>query len=102
MFNLNTCAAIAGTEVLEFKDEKEMLKAWQRYVIEVDPDIITGYNIVNFDIPYIIERAEALKLPRFAQFSKLRGKESKIKSATFSSKALGTRENKDVNIEGRV
>ena len=38
-----------------------MLRAWRDFVREVDPDIITGYNIVNFDLPYIIERAEFLK-----------------------------------------
>lgn len=29
---------------------------------EVDPDIITGYNIINFDIPYLLNRAKALKV----------------------------------------
>ena len=38
-----------------------MLRAWRDFVREVDPDIITGYNIVNFDLPYIIERAQFLK-----------------------------------------
>ena len=43
-----------------------MLRAWRDFLIEVDPDIITGYNIVNFDLPYIIERAEFLKESQFA------------------------------------
>ena len=34
-----------------------MLTKWRDFVIAVDPDIITGYNIVNFDFTYIIERA---------------------------------------------
>lgn len=68
----------------------------------MDPDIITGYNIVNFDLPYLIERAEALKIDWYAVISKVRGKVSSIKSATFSSKALGTRDNKEINIEGRI
>lgn len=29
---------------------------------EVDPDIITGYNIVNFDLPYLLNRANTLKV----------------------------------------
>lgn len=68
----------------------------------MDPDILTGYNIVNFDIPYIIDWAEALNIDRYATLSKLKNVISKVKSATFSSKALGTRDNKDINIEGRV
>ena len=69
---------------------------------EVDPDIITGYNIVNFDFPYIINRSLTLQMPKFAMFGRVHGTYSKIKNNTFSSKALGTRETKDINIEGRV
>jgi DNA polymerase delta subunit 1 len=37
-----------------------MLKAWLDFIQEVDPDIITGYNTQNFDIPYLIDRANIL------------------------------------------
>jgi len=43
-----------------------MLRGWRDFVRDVDPDIITGYNIVNFDLPYIIERAEFLKDSQYA------------------------------------
>ena len=39
-----------------------MLQDWSEFVQEVDPDIITGYNIVNFDLPYLLNRAKALKV----------------------------------------
>jgi DNA polymerase delta subunit 1 len=71
-------------------------------LLEVDPDIITGYNIVNFDFPYIINRAQALHMNNYAKFGRVQGTVSRIKNNTFSSKALGTRETKDINIEGRV
>ena len=38
------------------------IQAWSDFVQEVDPDIITGYNIINFDIPYLLNRAKALKV----------------------------------------
>ena len=91
-----------GSQVHSFKNETSMLRAWRDFIREVDADIITGYNIVNFDLPYIINRAEFLKEPNFAQFSRVRGNLSKIKNATFSSKAFGTRDSKDINIEGRI
>ena len=28
----------------------------------MDPDIITGYNIQNFDFPYLLDRAAHLKV----------------------------------------
>lgn len=79
-----------------------MLEAWRDFLVEVDPDIITGYNIVNFDFPYIINRANALHMNKYATFGRLNDSVSRIKSNTFSSKALGTRETKDITIEGRV
>jgi DNA polymerase elongation subunit (family B) len=30
--------------------------------IVVDPDILIGYNIANFDLPYLIDRAKALQV----------------------------------------
>ena len=35
---------------------------WSNFVQEVDPDVITGYNIVNFDLPYLLNRAKKLKV----------------------------------------
>lgn len=42
-----------------------MLEEWAKFVRNVDPDIITGYNINNFDLPYLIDRAKHLKLRDF-------------------------------------
>ena len=71
-------------------------------MLEVDADIITGFNIVNFDFPYIINRAQALHMTKFAQFGRISDSFSRIKQNTFSSKALGTRQTNDINIEGRI
>ena len=79
-----------------------MLKAWVAFVNEVDPDMITGYNINNFDIPYISDRGNALKISKFATLSRLLNKESVVKSVNLSSKQMGSHENKEVNLEGRV
>ncbi len=39
-------------------DEKDILNNFQRFVLEKDPDIITGYNINGYDLPLLDERAE--------------------------------------------
>jgi len=102
VFTLKKCAPIVGSKVHSFESEEELLLRWRDFMSEVDPDIITGYNIINFDFPYIIERAEALKIAGYSKFSKLRNHISKMKSTTLTSKALGTRDSKDINMEGRV
>lgn len=42
-----------------------MLLKWSEFVRELDPDIITGYNINNFDFPYLINRAKHLSVKDF-------------------------------------
>lgn len=39
-------------------------QAWSAFVRIIDPDVITGYNIQNFDLPYLISRAQILKVWR--------------------------------------
>lgn len=102
MFTLKSCAPIVGSQVNCFDKEEKLLTAWRDFVLQVDPDVLTGYNIVNFDIPYIIERAEFLKISGYPKFTKLKDGISRIKSTTLSSKALGTRDSKDINMEGRI
>lgn len=74
VFTLNTCAHIVGSQVLEFKDERQLLLEWRKFVETVDPDMIIGYNISNFDLPYLLDRAKALKIPDFAFLGRLRSK----------------------------
>jgi len=47
-------------EVKVYKTEIEMLNAFIQYMIDVDPDIITGWNFIDFDLPYIIRRMVAV------------------------------------------
>jgi hypothetical protein len=67
-------------------------------IAQVDPDIITGYNIVNFDIPYLIDRSRKLKLDKFEFLSRSLIRKCKYKEATFSSNQTGTRESKEISI----
>lgn len=36
-----------------YNDDKEMIEDWCKWVVEIDPTIITGHNIFSFDIPYL-------------------------------------------------
>ncbi|KAH6561006.1 hypothetical protein BASA62_010170 [Batrachochytrium salamandrivorans] len=102
VFTLNSCANIVGTHVMSFQTEGEMLQEWSEFVQEVDPDIIIGYNINGFDFPFLIERAETLKLDRFPFLGRLISSTTKAKDSRFSSKAYGTRDTKTINMEGRL
>lgn len=50
-----------------------MLEAWKDFIEQVDPDLVIGYNISNFDLPYLMDRAKALKSSKFAYLGRLKG-----------------------------
>uniref|UniRef100_A0A183AG94 DNA polymerase n=1 Tax=Echinostoma caproni TaxID=27848 RepID=A0A183AG94_9TREM len=102
VFTLGTCASIVGSQVICHKTESELLEHWAAFVRQVDPDIITGYNIQNFDLPYLINRARHLKVDSFAFLGRIRGARSTVRDVMMQSKQMGRRENKFTNIDGRV
>jgi len=53
----------ADNQTIEvFTDEKAMLAALAAHVRETDPDVLSGWNFAEFDIPYILGRMETLGL----------------------------------------
>uniref|UniRef100_A0A8C2CMW4 DNA polymerase delta catalytic subunit n=1 Tax=Cyprinus carpio TaxID=7962 RepID=A0A8C2CMW4_CYPCA len=102
VFTLQSCASIVGSQILCFTQEKQLLQSWAEFVRTVDPDIITGYNIQNFDLPYLLNRAATLKVNLFPYLGRVWGSKSVLKDSSFQSKQMGRRENKTVNMEGRV
>ncbi|XP_074334109.1 DNA polymerase delta catalytic subunit isoform X1 [Apium graveolens] len=102
VMTLKSCSPIVGVDVMSFETEKEVLLAWRDLIREVDPDIIIGYNICKFDLPYLIQRAEALGIAEFPILGRVRNSRVRVKDATFSSRQYGTRESKEVTVEGRV
>jgi DNA polymerase I len=51
-----------NNDVITFKNETEMLTEFVKIIDSYDPDIITGYNINNFDFPFILERLRQCKV----------------------------------------
>lgn len=102
IFTLDTCGEIPEADVYSYQDERAMLTDWNKFVNEIDPDIMTGYNILNFDYPYLFKRAEKLGLRKFPLFGRITDNETRIKDSTFQSKAQGIRDTKEITMEGRV
>ncbi|CEH16756.1 probable dna polymerase delta catalytic subunit [Ceraceosorus bombacis] len=102
VFTLNTCSPIVGTHVKDFQSEKDMLEAWADFVQVVDPDVVIGYNIANFDFPYLLDRAKALKATKFPYLGRERLTRTEAKDTHFSSKAYGTRDSKNTELQGRL
>ncbi|KAI0741539.1 DNA polymerase family B-domain-containing protein [Daedaleopsis nitida] len=102
VFTLNTCAHIVGSQVISCMDESDLLVQWRDFVEEVDPDIVIGYNISNFDLPYLLDRAKALKVQKFPYLGRIKNRQTQTKDTHFSSKAFGQRDSKETALDGRL
>ena len=112
---LDTCSDIPGSKVISCKTEKELIKLWVDIINKVDPDVITGYNILGFDFNYLYHRAMELNCVEYlCNLGKLIEpiKECEFDDdgyckthwvkKTLSSSALGDNFLKYINTEGRV
>ncbi|WP_330632678.1 DNA-directed DNA polymerase [Halocatena halophila] len=48
------------TTVRRFDTEAAMLTAFIEYIDDTDPDVTTGWNFTDFDMPYLLDRLEVL------------------------------------------
>jgi len=49
-------------DILTFKDEPSLLNAFVQEIKTFDPDIITGWNVLNFDLKYLNEKFRKHKI----------------------------------------
>nr|AAK00812.1 DNA polymerase [Herpesviridae sp.] len=71
LLSLGTCDPIDNTDVYEFPSELDMFYAFFTMIRDHDIDFVTGYNIANFDFPYIIDRATQVYSMPLRQFTKV-------------------------------
>ncbi|KAG8530249.1 DNA-directed DNA polymerase delta [Bacidia gigantensis] len=102
VFCLDTCSLIVNTQIFEHRTEEDMLTKWREFLEKSDPDLIIGYNIANFDFPYLLDRAKHLKLSKFPYFTRLKSVQTHAKDTNFSSKQMGNRDTKATNTNGRL
>ena len=103
ILTLGGCEPIEGCIVESFENEEDILIRWSEFIRELDPDIITGYNIFGFDYTYMIERAEELGcLDEFCKMSREKGKVCPLVEKSLSSSALGDNTLRYIDMDGRV
>ena len=101
---LGTCDDIEDTVVVQCKTEKEVLMEWSKFIVQLDPDIITGYNIFGFDYSYIFERARQLGIEEdFSKMSRLsKDAQSPLIQKKLASQALGDNTLNYIDMSGRI
>jgi len=79
-----------------------LLQSWSDFVQKVDPDLIIGYNITGFDLPYLLARAKALQLLRFPFLGRLKEVETaRARTITYTIREH-TRSWEDIPLSGRL
>lgn len=58
----NGCFRQGTHTICTYADEISMLRAFAAYIVARDPDVLSGWNFVDFDMPYITGRMEKLGL----------------------------------------
>jgi DNA polymerase elongation subunit (family B) len=107
LFAQPDCADIDGVVVHSAATEAEMLLEWCRWMRDVDPDILIGYNIFGFDEKYVHDRMEELGLAHDDAYESLNrlvadGGNMTLKESFLSSAALGDNYMYIWNSEGRL
>lgn len=102
LFCVGTCDPIEGvSHVASFATEKDMLIAWSQFTRECAPHVWTGYNINNFDIRYLLERATQLGIETFTYWGRVVEPLS-LKSKLFNSRGTGAQRRIEVTVRGHT
>ena len=92
----------SGEECESFETEREMLERLGRYLREIDPDIVTGWNIFGFDLEYLYTRAVVTVAgPDAHMWGRMRGLPNELVVKRLASNALGSNDLKMVPMIGR-
>jgi DNA polymerase elongation subunit (family B) len=103
MLSLSNPNDVEDVETIRYKTEGDMYIGFSRLMRELDPDVIIGYNIFGFDIPYMHARCETLRVKtEFENMSSIKGKPAILKEINWESSAYGKQELKYVDVEGRL
>lgn len=91
LLTLPKCNDLEGVTVMTFAKEKDLIVGFIELLKNEKPNIITGYNILSFDIPYLMKRCkryyltEDLKLAGFNTEAAALSKEVSWSSAAFKN-----------------
>jgi len=91
IITLGSCKKINGVDLVTTCDtEGELLLKWRDLIVKMNPDVLTGYNIFLFDIPYLNTRAKKMGVyDEFMKIGKLKNKRVFYKDDMIESKAMG-------------
>ena len=103
IMTLKSCDPIEGVDVNSYATEEALLIAWKGLIQRLDPDILTGYNIFGFDMPYLWARSQELGLSDYGiGFGRMTERNCQLLEQKLASSALGENFMYYMDIDGIV
>ena len=103
ILTLGGCEQLEGIVVQSYETEEDLLLGFQRMIVELDPDFITGWNIFGFDFKYLYMRSKLLGIEhKFARLSRIKNYCCEFVETKLASSALGENILKYYKMPGRV
>lgn len=93
---------IENCSVFCFQNEKALLKAFLKFIIDSEPHVLTGYNIFGFDIPYLMDRCRFHDINEIYLCGMPKKIRAEYKEVKWSSSAYQCQEFKYLAYEGRI
>ena len=87
-----------------FRSEAEMLVGWLRFVVELDPDVLSGHNVKAFDEAFLARRCALVLTPeQYISTGRIRDdRPTEISRRLFFTRAHGARWLTSVRLRGRT
>ena len=101
VFVLGDSAPVEGAEVICVKNEVELIESFSKLIIDLDPEIISGYNIFAYDYRYLDNRLK-IKLKDWPAMGRLLDKPSVMSTMKWKSGAYGYNIINILQMEGRI
>lgn len=88
-------------KIIKVNSEPDLIHAMSDLVLELDPEILTGYNIFGYDYKYLGVRLKTF-LEEWRPMGRLIGRIPVMFGTSWSSSAYGHNEIKYLNLDGRI
>ena len=95
------CSDTDLANVIKVKNEMELIDKFQELILKYDPEIITGYNILGYDNPYLENRLKR-RLKEWKPLGRLIGEQSNMVTLSWSSSAFKNQDFNILEMSGRI
>ena len=100
LLTLPSCDLIEDAAVVTCESEKVLLRTFLKLIKDEQPNVLLGYNILGFDIPYLLQRCERYMLLEELKLIGLSLTLAKQQEIEWSSTAFRNQHFKFINWEG--